>query len=150
MIRPATPEDIPHILRMGRLFWSQTAYASLPYCIDSMAFSCRQMMGAGLLLMAETTGQVSGSIGALTCPLYANRAILAAAELWFWVEPDHRSSGVGKELLLGLEAAAKARGVHLLSMLALEAVEPEKAKQIYLRAGYTPAEHTYLKFLGAS
>ena len=147
MIRPAIEADIPDILRMGRMFWAQTAYASIPFCLDSMTVSVRQMMAAHLLLMAEMDGVVAGSIGALASPLYANRAIQVAAELWFWVEPGYRKSGVGRDLMQAMEDAARAQGVHLMTMISLEAVEPEIARQMYLRSGYEMTEHSFLKVL---
>lgn len=146
-IRPATPDDIPRIIAMGRKFWAQTAHRDIVYCPDSIAESAVEMMAAGLLIVAELDGYVIGAIGALAAPLYANRAVLVASELYWYVEDEHRDSGAGKLLLQAMEDAARAAGVHTFGMMALEAVEPEKAAAIYKRLGYQPTERTFSKVL---
>lgn len=146
-IRAATPDDIPRIVAMGRKFWAQTAYRDIVYCPDSIAESALEMMAAQLLIVADIEGMVVGAVGALSAPLYANKSVLAASELYWYVEDEHRDSGVGKLLLTALEDAARACGVTLLGMIALDAVEPEKACAIYRRLGYVPGERTFLKVL---
>lgn len=145
--RHATPADIPRIVAMGRKFWSQTAYASIEYCPDSISESALEMMAQQLLIVAEVEGVVVGAVGAMATPLYANRDVLASAELYWYVEPEHRDSGVGKALLVAIEEAARSRGVKLFGMMLLEAVEPEKAAAIYKRLGYLPGERTFFKVL---
>lgn len=143
----ATEADIPNVVRMGRLFWSQTPYNEIPYCPDSVAFTCRQMIAQDLLLIAEVEGEVAGAVGALASPLFTNRSVLVGAELFWWVEPQHRNSGIGKLMLSGIEAAAKAAGVYRFSMMAFEQIEPEKAAAVYQRCGYVPTERTFNKVL---
>lgn len=147
-VRPATTDDVPRIVAMGRKFWSQTAYAPhVIYCPDSIAASALEMMGAGLLLVAELEGVAVGAVGLMAVPCYANRDVLMAAELYWYIEPEHRDSGAGKALLVAIEAAARAAGVKIVGMMLLEAVEPEKAAAIYKRLGYSPGERTFFKVL---
>lgn len=147
-VRPATTNDLPRIVAMGRKFWSQTAYAAhVIYCPDSIAASAIDMMRAGLLLVAELEGVAIGAVGLMATPCYANRDVLMAAELYWYIEPEHRDSGAGKALLVAIEDAARLAGVTILGMMLLEAVEPDKAAAIYKRLGYTPAERTFLKVL---
>lgn len=146
--RPATPDDIPRIVAMGRKFWSQTAYGPhVIYCPDSIAASALEMMRAGLLVVAEVDGYVVGAVGLMAAPCYANRDVLTASELYWYVEDEYRDSGAGKALLADIENAARAAGVKLLGMMLLEAVEPEKAAAIYRRLGYQAGERTFLKVL---
>jgi GNAT superfamily N-acetyltransferase len=146
-VRPAAEADIADIVRMGRHFWAQTFFKDITYCPDSIAYQCRLMMEHKLLLMGEVENQVVGSVGALAVPLYGNLSVLVASELFWYVEPEHRNSGIGKLMLDGIEKAAKERGVHVFSMMALESVEPEKAAAIYNRLGYVPTEHAFSKVL---
>lgn len=147
-IRPATPDDLPRIVAMGRTFWSQTAYARhVVYCPDSIAGSALRMIDAGLLLVADVDGVAIGAVGLVTVPCYANADVLMAAELYWYIEDEHRDSGAGMALLAAIEDAARNAGVKLLGMMALEAVEPEKAAAIYKRFGYSPAERTFFKVL---
>lgn len=147
MIRPATEQDIPHIIRMGRLFWSQTAFSHIAYCPDSITYITREMLKMGLLLIAEVEGEIAGAVGAVAAPLFGNRDVLIASELFWWVEPGFRDSGIGKEMLIGIEQVAKEQGVSVFSMMALETVEPEKAAAIYRRLGYIASEHAFSKVL---
>lgn len=146
-IRPATPDDISDIVRMGRHFWSQTFFKEVPYCPDSITYQCHLMMEHKLLLIGEIDSKVVGSVGALAVPLYGNLSVLVASELFWYVEPEYRNSGIGKMMLEGIEAAARARGVHTFSMMALESVEPEKAAKMYQRLGYEPTERAFSKRL---
>lgn len=146
-VRPAVDSDIPVIVRMGRSFWAQTFFSEIPYCPDSIAYQCRLMMEYRLLLVGEINGDVIGAVGALAAPLYGNMDYLVASELFWYVEPECRNTGIGKLMLDGIERAAKARGVHSFSMMALEAVEPEKAAAIYRRLGYVATEHAFSKVL---
>lgn len=132
---------------MGRHFWSQTFFKDIPYCQDSIAYQCHLMMEHKMLLMAEVDGKAAGAVGALPCPLYGNLSVMIASELFWWVEMEHRDSGIGKLMLSGIERAAKARGIHTFSMMALESVEPEKAAAIYQRLGYEPTERAFSKRL---
>lgn len=145
-VRPAEDRDIPKIISMGRKFWAQTAFKDIVYCPDSIAESAREMMANGLLLVVEE-GEVVGAVGAVMAPLYANRSVMIASELYWWIEPEYRDSGAGKLLLRGIEQAAKDRGITVFAMMALEAVEPEKAAAIYQRLGYVPSERTFQKRL---
>lgn len=146
-VRHATAADITHVVRMGRGFWAQTFFKNIPYCPDSIAQLCHRMIDQKLLLMAEVAGQIAGSVGALAVPLYGNLSVLVGSEMFWWVEPQYRDSGVGKLMLSGIEAAAKEAGVHTFSMMALESVEPEKAAAIYTRLGYAPTERAFSKVL---
>jgi GNAT superfamily N-acetyltransferase len=105
------------------------------------------MLEQKLLLMAEVAGEIAGSVGALAVPLYGNLTVLVGSEMFWWVEPPYRHSGVGKLMLSGIESAAKEAGVKVFSMMALESVEPEKAAAIYDRLGYAPTERAFSKVL---
>lgn len=132
---------------MGRLFWAQTAYASINYCPDSIRFICRESIRQGLLIVGERDEKVVGAVGALASPVIANRDKLFAAELFWWVEPKYRNTGIGLEMLDGIEAAAKTLGVSAFAMMALQGVEHDKAAALYERRGYTLTEHTFMRAL---
>jgi GNAT superfamily N-acetyltransferase len=146
-VRQATAADIRHVVRIGRGFWAQTFFKEIPYCPDSIAQLCHRMLEQKLLLMAEVAGEIAGSVGALAVPLYGNLTVLVGSEMFWWVEPPYRDSGVGKLMLSGIESAAKEAGVKVFSMMALESVEPEKAAAIYARLGYAPTERAFSKVL---
>lgn len=133
---------------MGRLFWAQTAFSGIPLCADSLARSCREMMEQELLLVAPAKVGLCGAVGLLSSPLYANRDVRVAGELFWWVDEAARGSGVGVQLLEKIEQQAVAKGIHLLSMMTLESVNPQASGALYERAGYRLSEHTYHKQVG--
>ncbi len=146
-VRAATHVDFPRIVQMGRAFWAQTPYRDIPYCPDSIMETCAMMLAQRLLLVAEMNDRVVGAVGAMASPLYANKSVLVGAELFWWVEPEYRNTGVGKLMLKGIEDAAREAGISRFSMMAFDDIEVEKAAAIYARVGYNPTERTFGKVL---
>lgn len=147
-VRLANSNDVKAIVRMGRAFWAAIPHNdSVPYCQDSVAMTCIQMIDQGLLVYAQVDGETAGFAGALACPLFVNRDYLLAAELFWWVVPEYRKSGLGWMILQELEKAAKAAGVRRLSMMAVEGMDLDLVAQMYAKAGYAPVERTWSKSL---
>jgi GNAT superfamily N-acetyltransferase len=71
-------------------------------------------------------------------------AIRYAAEVVWWIDPDHRG-GTASEMLAAYEAWAVSRNCTFASMAALEAAP--RAGAIYRRRGYQPVETHFLKSL---
>lgn len=148
IVRSANSGDVQSIVRMGRAFWDAIPYNDgIPYCPDSLAMTCGQMISQGLLIYAHDGAEPVGAVGALCSPLFVNRDKLMAAELFWWVQPEYRNSGVGIQMVARLEEAARKAGVHRLSMMAVEGLEIDKAAAMYERFGYSPAERTWSKAL---
>lgn len=147
-IRAATWDDFPRIAEMGAPFWALTPHsATIPYDPDAVMWWSRLMMDQGALLVVEVIGEVIGAAGAITSPALGNLAYKVGAEMFWWIEPAHRSSGIGSALLAALENAMREQGVCLFSMMAIETVDPDRAGAIYERAGYRRTERTYTKEL---
>jgi GNAT superfamily N-acetyltransferase len=146
MIRPAEERDVPFLVAMGRDFYEASGYAGLaPYDGASAAAHVRFLMAHGLLLVAEDAGQVVGAIGAAIAPFPFNQAHTLAAELFWWLDPQHR--GHGPALVDAFEAAAREKGCSATAMMALEAQRPEMVGRLYERRGYRLVEHSYLRGL---
>ena len=149
-VRAANDQDIAAIVSMGRKFWQLTPYAalpySMPYCPDSAADTLRQCLSHGLLFVAQSGDEVIGFIGAIAAPMPLQRDILVAAEQFWWVEEGARG-GVGRQLKLTLEQAARDAGVTVLAMSAFEQINIEAMAKMYQRAGYDATERTYTKVL---
>lgn len=144
MIRPATHDDIPRLIEMGREFFDSLQYPEAgkynPNFV-SATFSNLIDMRDGVLLVDDN---VNGAVGALIYPFYMTGR-RTAQELFWWVDPGHR--GIGKNLLVALEEYVKSEGVTSLVMLAMESSEPDRVGKVYERAGYRPMERTYIKEL---
>lgn len=145
-VRQATVADVCHIVRMGRAFWAAIPHTQgIVYCPDSLAATCGEMLSQDMLIYACDGAKPVGAVGGLCCPLFANRDHLIAAELFWWVEPEYRDSGIGRKLLAAFENAAIAAGAISLSMMAVQGLETEKAEALYQKCGYSPTEKTWSK-----
>jgi GNAT superfamily N-acetyltransferase len=144
MIRKATAEDLPELLRMGKAFHAVTGVAeAIPLDEPTLERTFAQLIESGVILVIEEGGGLVGATGALLHPHYFNASHITGQELFWWIDPDHR--GRGSELLNALEAWVKDQGAHSFVMITLEALEPERVGLIYRRRGYRPVEHSYLK-----
>lgn len=145
MIRPATPADIPRLLEIGRSFFDEGGLGDLStFDPDSLAASLKGFLDSGVVLVVEIDGKVVGTACALLFPMYFNHAHLAAAEMFWWVEPEHRR-GAGAELLDALESAVQAAGADTLSMMTIAGLRSDAIGRLYQRRGFRPAETTYTK-----
>ena len=138
--RLATPDDMPELLRMGRSF---AKAAGLDAEDESMATTLTLLMDAGGLFV---TGEpIHGMAAGLLFPQYFRRSQIVAQELFWWVDPEARRSGAGRDLLAGMEAWARAGGAESLTMVALADLDGESIGRFYSSHGYTPLERHYVK-----
>ena len=101
----------------------------------------------GLLLVAESGGQVVGFAAGALSPLMGNNDYLAGSELAWWVEPEHRGGRLGIQLMKGLENAARTAGCDFWSMIYMQSCMPEAVERMYQKMGYVLKETTYGKRL---
>ncbi len=133
-MRKATKADIPSLLEMGRAFTSAgnlgfdeaAATAALESLIDGES---------GVVLMSNT-----GMIGGMVYPGFFNGRVIAQEFFW-WSERN------GLELLGAFESWAASKGASQVVMVCLEALSPERVSKIYMRRGYQPLEHSFVKDL---
>lgn len=149
MIRDAVHSDIPAIVEMGSLFFSEAEWSDVTeWDDDSVSATLANLIegDGGILLVAERDGEVIGMTGGLVHPAYFNAHHLTGQELFWWVRPEFRK-GVGAEMFSRLEQEAKDRGAKSWSMIALDRVRPKAMDRIYKVSGYRCAEHSYIKRL---
>ena len=147
MIRHATHEDIPRIVEMAARFYAQTRYVEIaPLVNESAAGLALLMMDQGVMLVAESAGNVVGMVGLFIEPFTFNVDKTMATEIVWWVDPEHQRTGIGAELLAGIEPACRDKGADIIRMMCL-AGQSESAEAIYSRMGYTASEHAFTKVL---
>ena len=136
MIRPASLSDIPRLLEMGAKFAAKARLADhVGYDPADMAECFAALINGGHPVFIGE----AGAIGATSTPHPFNKAHIVAQELFWWSEGRE-----GLRLLKALEDWCEAN-CHSLRMIALEAVEPERTGRLYMKRGYEPLEHSYLK-----
>lgn len=149
-IRHAAPEDLGAIHDMGARFHAGTCYADLiPVCLDSFLSTVTNLATAprGVVLVAESNGQVIGMAAAFANPHWFNARHLAGQELFWWVEPEHRGSRAGPLLATGLEAWATGAGCKTFSMASTANLKPESLARLYARRGYVPQDIYFAKVM---
>lgn len=144
MIRTTTAADDPALIRFGRSFFDSLPYSDVTYDDESAARFLALMRERGVLLLAEADGFPVGMAGGLYAPFIFNDRLKVGQELFWWIEPEYRSLGIGRELLAELEISAKNAGCIRWSMIAIAGTQDQVGK-LYDRAGYELAELTYTK-----
>ena len=97
------------------------------------------------ILLAELNGEIVGITGGIVYPLYFSPSHKVSQELWWWLTPAARGSGVGNKMFKHLQLWSKERGAKTIFMIALEDERAEKMEKVYCRAGFEPMERTFMK-----
>lgn len=140
MIREATPNDHMEVYKYAHKFLENSPYKN----IFDPAFLYDYLDGLikgnedVVVLLSEGKGMIVGMVSPFN---YGYELI--ATELGWWVEPEHRSSGVGKELILAFEQWAIDQGCQHIVMVSLD----EDLGKYYEKSGYRLVERAYMKEL---
>lgn len=136
MIREATVRDIPRLLEMGRKFAERAGLDKhVGYDPHSMVQTFEAMIEGGHPLFVSDRG----AIGATQTPHPFNHEHITAQELFWWCE------GGGGLALLDRLIEHCAEHCHSLTMITLEAVEPDRVAKIYTRKGFVPLERSFVR-----
>lgn len=137
MIREATGADIPRLLEWGRSFADRAGL------VDHVGYSPEDMAKTFAAMIEGENYAVfvgdNGAIGGVKAPHPFNHSHWIAQELFWWSEGRE-----GLRLLAAFEEWARA-SCHSLTMITLEAVEPERTGKLYQRRGFAPLERSYIK-----
>lgn len=154
-IRPATMDDVPAIVAMAQRFYPDSPYPSIygdmpeeqaaGLAIVAMYGMAEAGIVPGVMLVAERDGVLVGMLCCHIDPATFTPAVIAAELVW-WVEPEHRGGMTAVRLLLSGENDAREKGATVINMSAL-ATSPEEAHMIYMKLGYAPTHTVYTKRL---
>jgi GNAT superfamily N-acetyltransferase len=142
VIRPANDTDREWIAAEGKRFFDASGYGEV--CKYSSDDLMRSLERAPIVLVDDRRRAMAAAV---LFPSFFDGQTILAQELFWWVGPEHRKSGVAIELLAALEKTAKALGAKAILMLAIDALDGERVASIYKRRGYRPAERTFMRKL---
>lgn len=136
LIREATVADLPELLGMGEQFVATIYAEMMPFNPAQIAHMLRQMFALpkAVIYVAETDGQVVGTIGGFIVPNFWSGEEVASEAFW-WAS----KRGTGMTLFRAFEAWAKGHGVETLQMVAPSA----RVGQIYARLGFRKIEENW-------
>ena len=146
----ATVEDIDRLVSFAEQFWKLTEYADVvEYDIQTMTDTTRDLIETDVVLYAESEGQVVGFLALMISPFPMNRNYLSACEWGFYVDAEHRSSGLGVQLIGRAKQILIEKRVTFFTMIALENLHPKAVGRFYRQQGFKLAECDYMMVLGA-
>lgn len=138
-IRVASAEDHEYLLHLAMQFVGNTAYKDMA---DEDTISdfiwgllAPEKAADAIVLVAE-----GGMLWGMAAPFVYGKCKVAT-ELAWWVEPEFRKSGLGKELLDAFEYWALKVGCQAVVMAGLDT----DITKYYEKRGYTPREYLYMK-----
>lgn len=142
MIRLATTEDIPELLRMGKEFFDASGYGEITsFNEDDTTVLINKLIDERFLL---TDGKTS-MLGFVVFPMFMNSSYVVAQELFWWVDKESRSTGIGAEILHEAEKLAKTHGAESMIMLSINGLDGKKVNKFYEKLGYVKREQSYMR-----
>ncbi len=98
-----------------------------------------------IIILGLLEGKPVAILAASVQPIIFSKARIATEVLW-WVDEEHRQSGVGLQLIEAFEYWAKTVAkADYLQLCTLNGEYAEKVGKYYERRGYTLSEKAYLK-----
>lgn len=143
MIRQATPDDAPEIVRMT-FDLAHATRQPLPLSAPHVFAFVNQVLAAGDAALALVVDRGTGPVGMLVATEGASplSPVRLGVEHGWWCGPDARRHGLA--LLDRYEAWARARGLYAIRM----STPADAALRGGLaRRGYQPAEQAWVKVL---
>ena len=67
--------------------------------------------------------------------------------MFWWADPESNYPGIGMKLKKKMEEEAKDRGALSIQMKAIDALNGDRMANLYIRNGYRPSEHSFIKRL---
>lgn len=147
-IREADTGDFKALVAIGHKFFAFNAYRQhTTLDEESLTLTFWQLHMDHVLLVVEDAGKIVGTAGAFIAPLYWNHAFKQGVEAFWWVDPEYRKQGTGRQLRDKLKDIAKDKGAQFWNMIALKESMYDEVCAQYEKAGMTHVETVYMKVL---
>jgi N-acetylglutamate synthase-like GNAT family acetyltransferase len=137
MIRPATTNDIPAMVALGRLMHEESIYA--PYAFDGEKVS--NLIAAlittrfGIALVEEQGGVVIGGfIGVIQQHWFGSDT--CASDFALFVDPAHRTGMTGLKLIKQYIKTAREKGADQIMLANSTGVEAERVAKLFESLGF--------------
>lgn len=141
MIKVAeTKADFRTVVDLAMKFAAASPYAKYVEleAMQKMVVACMNNDDSVVLLDEEGRGMLMATIVPF---IYGSKRV--AIELGWWVNPEDRNSGIGRDLINLFESWALVRGCQLITMISID----DQMGPYYEKRGYELRERTYMKEL---
>lgn len=155
IIRPATIDDVPALVDMAERFYPLSPYPAIygdmpasqaaGLVIVTMQGMAEFGIAPGVMLVAEKEGHLIGMLCAHIDAATFTPAVVAAELVW-WMEPEHRGGMGAVRLVKEGENHAREKGATVFNMCVLS-TSPEEAAGLLRMMGYAPTHTVYSKRL---
>ena len=147
MIRLATIEDMPEMIRIGRNFSGFVPHGDGIIPDDEqLERSLTTLFNlGGVVFLAEKGGEVIGGLVAILSPVWYNMDRFYATELGWWVEKEHRTGTTALRLVKVFEKWAKDSGAEYATMCNMIHANEKQIGVVYEKKGYIMVEQTFMK-----
>lgn len=138
MIRPATPEDIPRMVELGRAMHGESpTFCRLRFDADKLAATIASTIAspAGFAYAAEQGGEVVGGMLAVITPHYFSPD-LVACDLALFMAPEHRGGMAAVRLINAYTKWAEYHGAALVQIGVMTGVNVDKTETLLHRLGW--------------
>lgn len=137
MIRAATLDDMPDMLRLGALMHAESRYASMTFAPEVLAETIAQLIASpyGFAWVAIRKGRTVGVMLAGVGAQWFSRE-LTTFEYGVYVEPDCRGGMLGISLIKSYKKWALSVGARIVQGGVTANIEDGAAGKIYERIGF--------------
>lgn len=137
MIRPATLEDIPTMLALGRVMHQESIYAPYDFDDDKVIemFTALISTQFGIALVAEQEGVVIGGfIGVVQKHWFGNDT--QASDIALFIAPEHRGGRTGLMLIKAYVQAALNKGAKQVLLANSTGVQTDRVAKLFESFGF--------------
>lgn len=149
VIRRATADDIDALMPMAERFYAVCPWRHVaaydPGTSRAGMMALLENENAGLFVI-DAFDALKGAVGFVLTPVWLAENFTIAQEVFWWVEPDVSREAIA--LLKAGEGWAQSSGAKASVMIRLDGMRDEALHRLYLRFGYNPVEHHYVRKLG--
>lgn len=144
-LRLATSEDLPALLLLVMEAQKETPF-NLPFSAERVLQVLNELLQNGIVICYIRNDQIAGLICGLTTYTPASLELIAAELLWY-VHPDHRKSRGALKLMDAFEYWAWTKGCSAVTIGNIANTKMDATGKLYERKGYRLVEQSYMKNL---
>ncbi len=141
-VRMMKGEDFEKVLDITHEFNKQTPY---PVSFNRKDASKSLTDLQPTAIVAEDKGNIVGVLLLAILPVFWNYNQKQGIELCFYVHPDYRKGGLGKQLIEKMEMLAQLHGLVMVTMANISGSKDKVFDRYYSRLGYKKTEIAYTK-----
>ncbi len=139
MIRPATVDDVPRLIELGRIMHAESPrFAALRFDAAILEHTLRVAMADHFAMVAEYDEEVVGGLVALLTPHWFSPD-LTACDLALFIHPEHRGGTAPVRLLGAYAQWAKLNGSRMTLFGVMTGVNTDKTVALAERLGWRRA-----------